>query len=180
MGKSTLLTAVSMAKPEIADYPFTTLIPNLGVVEVDQERILMADIPGIVEGSHLGKGLGLEFLRHIERTRIMVHLIDGRSADPATDYQVVMHELLMYDADLAKKPQVVAINKVDLGEARKIGGRFKELLRGKGIDVLLISALSGEGIEALLRKVKGQLYQTPAISSKRERFKIFRPLPLER
>ncbi len=113
-GKSTLLTAASAARPKIADYPFTTIEPVLGVVEVDRERFVMAEIPGLIQGAHLGKGLGHDFLRHVLRTKVLIHLISGSSASPIEDMVFVNEELAMFDPDLARKPQVVAVNKIDL------------------------------------------------------------------
>jgi GTP-binding protein len=116
-GKSTLLTAVSRATPKIADYPFTTLEPHLGVVEVGYDSYVMADIPGLIEGAHEGAGLGLEFLRHVERTRLLIHVVDASRDDPAHDIDVIDHELQSYTSELGERPQIIAFNKMDVPEA---------------------------------------------------------------
>ncbi|MER3419763.1 MAG: Obg family GTPase CgtA, partial [Chloroflexota bacterium] len=113
-GKSTLISAVSAARPKIADYPFTTLEPVLGVVEVGYDAFVMADIPGLIEGAHAGAGLGHDFLRHIERTRLLVHLLDGSRPDPLADMDTVNRELALFNEALARKPQIVVINKIDI------------------------------------------------------------------
>ena len=117
-GKSTCWRAVSATRPEIADYPFTTLEPNLGVVVVDDRDIVLADIPGLIEGAHTGRGLGHTFLRHIERTRVLIHLLDGISPDPVGDYDAINQELALFAPMLADKPQVVVLNKMDLPDVR--------------------------------------------------------------
>ena len=119
VGKSSLLAALSAANPKIADYPFTTLEPVLGSVKVDDEGFVLAEIPGLIEGAHAGKGLGHEFLRHAMRTRVLVHLIDGTSDSPLDDMISVNNELALFDASLAKRPQVVAVNKIDLPEVKE-------------------------------------------------------------
>ena len=117
-GKSTLLSVVSSARPKVADYPFTTLQPNLGVVVLDHRDLVMADIPGLIEGAHQGSGLGHQFLRHIERSRLLVHLLDGASPEPLVDLDQINHELAQFSQKLAEKPQIVVLNKIDLPEAR--------------------------------------------------------------
>ena len=156
-GKSTLLTSVSAARPKIADYPFTTLEPVLGVVEVELKkadkvtlrRFVIAEIPGLIEGAHLGKGLGHDFLRHIVRTKILIHLIDGSSASPVEDMVRVNTELTLYDAALAKKPQIVVINKIDLPEVQERLTEIKGDFKTAGISVFFVSAAMGEGVETL-------------------------------
>ena len=150
-GKSTLLRSISRAKPKVADYPFTTKEPILGVVERGYKSFIFAEIPGLVEGAHEGRGLGHDFLRHIERTRALIHLIDGASADPLRDLEEVNEELRLFNPDLAAKPQVIAVNKIDIPEVRE---RIPEL-RGKFKDkeVFFISALTREGISELLERV---------------------------
>ncbi len=156
-GKSTLLATITAARPKIADYPFTTLVPNLGVVALDDTTFVVADIPGLIEGSHLGAGLGLEFLRHIRRTRLLVHLVDGSAADPLQDMEVVNSELAEYDASLKEKPQLVAVNKMDLPAAREAWSELSETLRRKGIEALAISAATGEGVQELVNAVAARL-----------------------
>ena len=117
-GKSTLLSVVSAAKPKIADYPFTTVEPSLGVAEVGHRQMTLADIPGLMEGAHEGVGLGLDFLRHIERTRVLIHLVSGVSPDPIGDFDAINQELTLFNPALADKPQLVVLNKMDLPEAQ--------------------------------------------------------------
>lgn len=157
-GKSSLLAAVSKAKPVIADYPFTTLSPNLGVVErsgsAERERLTMADIPGIIEDAHLGKGLGLEFLRHISRTRLLVYVLDI-AAEPATTLEALQRELREYDPDLLDRPAVVALNKADLAgdgppsASAEVRDAEQELARF-GLPVVSVSALTGAGLDGLV------------------------------
>lgn len=155
VGKSTLISRISAAKPLIADYPFTTLTPNLGVVDVDEERsFVVADIPGLIEGAHEGLGLGIQFLRHIERTRILVHLIDvspysGR--DPVNDYRVIQNELKAFNPELVKRKQIIVANKIDLlGEDKKRLTAVKRLAIKEKKPFLAISAVTGEGLKNLV------------------------------
>jgi GTP-binding protein len=154
-GKSTLIAAISSARPKIADYPFTTLTPSLGVVQTNwAEPFVVADIPGLIKGAHQGTGLGIKFLRHIERTRILIHLIDVSSIDPDDplhQYHTINQELVMYDEKLVKKPQIVVLNKLDLPGVRKAAEIFQSALKDK--KVLLISALSGQGLEQLKSQI---------------------------
>ena len=152
-GKSTLLAAVSAARPKIADYPFTTLEPNLGVAEVDRRALVLADIPGLIEGAHAGAGLGHAFLRHIERTRVVIHLLDGLAEDPLADYHQINEELRLFDPDLARKPQVVALNKMDLPEVRERWPALRSALQAAGVEPMAISAATGERTRELLRRV---------------------------
>ena len=161
VGKSTLLSVVSSAKPEIADYPFTTIIPNLGVVHVkDGRSFVLADLPGIIEGAHQGKGLGLQFLRHIERCRIIVHVIDmsetGR--DPVEDYKIIQGELNEYGFGLNKRPMIVVASKMDEDASEK---RLEEFEKKTGVKCLQISALTEQGIDELLYKCADLLEKTP-------------------
>ena len=156
-GKSTLITAVSAARPKIADYPFTTLEPVLGVVEVGYDAFVMADIPGLIEGAHTGAGLGHDFLRHVERTRLLVHLLDGAGADPVADLEAVNRELALFSEDLARRPQIVGINKIDIPEARARLPELQARLAARGIDALALSAATGEGTQALVRRVWAEL-----------------------
>ncbi len=154
VGKSTLISRISAARPQIADYPFTTLTPNLGVVDIDDERsFVVADIPGLIEGAHQGHGLGIQFLRHIERTRVLVHLIDvspysGR--DPVRDYHVIQKELEAFNPDLIKRKQVVVANKIDLlGQDQSRLLEVKKLARKEKKPFLAISAGTGQGLKDL-------------------------------
>ena len=161
VGKSTLLSVVSSAKPEIADYPFTTITPNLGVVSVkDGSSFVMADLPGLIEGAHLGKGLGLQFLRHIERCRVIVHVIDlsetGR--DPYEDYQIINNELKEYGFALDKRPQIIVASKMDEEGADE---KLKKLEKQIGQEIIPISALLEENIDKLLYKCAEVLKNTP-------------------
>jgi len=150
-GKSTFLAAVTAAKPKIADYPFTTLHPQLGVVKVDSREFVLADIPGLIEGAHEGVGLGDRFLGHIERCRVLLHLIDGTAGDAAAAYRTVRAELLAYGQGLAGKPEIVAINKADALSAEDIARQVKALRRIAKSQPLVISAVSGEGVADVLR-----------------------------
>jgi len=149
-GKSTLLRALSAARPKVADYPFTTLEPVLGVVELGWKQFVVADIPGLIEGAHEGAGLGLEFLRHIERTDVILHLVDGGSDDPVRDYRLINEELREYGVGLQDEPQIVAVNKIDIEEVRE---RIEEI-RGKfeaaGVEVRFISGASGENVPEVM------------------------------
>jgi len=153
VGKSTLISRISAARPKIADYPFTTLVPNLGVVDVgDGRSFVVADVPGLIEGAHAGAGLGHEFLRHVERTRVLVHVLDlaAPDRDPVGDFEIVQNELRLYSPDLAARPMVVAANKIDVPEARGRLGRVLETLGSRGIRVYAISAVTGEGVRELV------------------------------
>lgn len=155
-GKSTLLSVLTMARPKIADYPFTTLTPNLGVCSFGDKSFVIADIPGLIEGAHEGVGLGHEFLRHIERTRLLLHLVDVSGAegrDPLDDFEKVNNELMLYNEDLAKKPQLVVATKTDALYDRKEYERFKRIIEEKGYRVFGISSVTSEGIDALLNAV---------------------------
>jgi GTP-binding protein len=160
-GKSTLLSVVSAARPKIADYPFTTLQPNLGVVVMDSRDLVMADIPGLIEGAHDGAGLGHQFLRHVERSRMLVHLLDGAQPDPLANFDQINQELAWFSPKLAGKPQIVVLNKIDLPAAQAhwpvIQARVKEL----GWSVLKISAVTGEGVQSLVATLFDMLDQLP-------------------
>ncbi|HNW58869.1 MAG TPA: GTPase ObgE [bacterium] len=154
-GKSTLLSRISAARPKIADYPFTTLIPNLGIVRVDESRsYVVADIPGLIEGAHAGKGLGIQFLRHIERTRILAILIDCSSATMETDYKTLMHELKSYSPDLLKKRRLLVYTKGDLLQGKMKG--LKRSLTGQ-VTAAVISAVRGDGLDELIRLIWDEL-----------------------
>ena len=161
-GKSTLLSVISHAKPKIADYAFTTLVPNLGAVIVDHKDFVVADIPGLIEGAHAGAGLGHQFLRHIERTRMVVHLLNGLSLDPLGDYDAINSELELFNPILVDKPQVVVLNKMDLPDVRELWPSLKQSLEARGIEQpLAISAQTGEGVQALLYRISAMLDELP-------------------
>ncbi len=156
VGKSTLISRISAARPKIADYPFTTLQPNLGVVVVgdppNEISFVVADIPGLIEGAHEGAGLGTQFLRHIERTRLLVHLVDVSDAsgrpDPVKDFEVIMGELARFGANLEKKPMILAASKCDVANKEKLT-KLKRFAKKLGLDLFAISAVTGEGVEKL-------------------------------
>ncbi|QMU56203.1 MAG: GTPase ObgE [Candidatus Mycalebacterium zealandia] len=156
-GKSTLISKVSAARPKIADYPFTTLVPSLGVVRWgDHKTFTMADIPGIIEGAHKGTGLGIRFLKHVERTKILVHMIDMspvEKREPLEDYEKINSELRLYNEELAAKPQIVALNKTDIPEACERAEQITRILAEKGIEAVTISAVTGEGTQTLVNKI---------------------------
>ncbi len=161
-GKSTLLARVSNARPKIADYPFTTLQPNLGLVEVNGRDFVMADIPGLIEGAHAGAGLGHQFLRHVERCRVLIHLLNGESPDPVGDFEAINQELALFNPTLAEKPQLVVFNKIDLPHVRERWPEVKKALKERGVqDPMAISAATGEGVRDMLRRVLQMLEQAP-------------------
>lgn len=160
-GKSTLLSVVSSAKPKIADYPFTTIIPNLGVAEVDHRQIVLADIPGLMEGAHEGIGLGHEFLRHIERTRMLIHVLAGDSPDPLGDLEAINQEMALFNPALVDKPQIVAFNKMDLPDAQEMWPLAQEAIEEMGLPVIEISAVTRENVQTLLYRVQAMLDELP-------------------
>lgn len=171
VGKSTLLSVVSAARPKIADYHFTTLAPNLGVVDTSDGRsFVMADLPGLIEGAHEGVGLGYQFLRHIERTRLIVHIIDMASTEgrnPYEDYQTIKEELLAYDGDLGSKKQIIVANKMDMPDAEEHLKDFKEKLE-ENESVYPISTITKEGITALLYEIADELEKIPKLEVEEE------------
>jgi GTPase len=150
-GKSTFLAAVSAAKPKIADYPFTTLHPQLGVVNADGREFVLADIPGLIEGAHEGVGLGDRFLGHVERCRVLLHLVDGAAGDAGAAYETVRAELSAYGHELAEKPEIVALNKADAMSAADIKQQVTSLKRAAKQAPLVVSAVSGDGVTEVLR-----------------------------
>ncbi|MFW6135899.1 MAG: GTPase ObgE [Chloroflexota bacterium] len=173
-GKSTLLATTTAARPKIAAYPFTTLQPNLGVVVLDPEtEFVMADIPGLIEGAAEGKGLGHEFLRHIERTRVLIHLIDGLSEAPLDDFAAINQELATYSESLVEKPQLVAFNKIDMPQAEERWPEVEEALKSQGYTAMAISALTGENTRELLYRVAELLESIPE-ERKPEQVPVFR------
>ena len=161
-GKSTLLSVISNAKPKIADYPFTTLEPNLGTVVYDHQDLVFADVPGLIEGAHLGVGLGHAFLRHVQRTSMIVHLLDGAAADPLADYNQIRAELALFDERLAEKPEIVVINKLDLPDAREYQSLLEDSLMERGVEQpLAISALTRENVDRLIQSVFARAASLP-------------------
>ena len=152
-GKSTMLAAVSHARPKVADYPFTTLVPALGVVEIDHAAFVVADIPGLIEGAHAGAGLGDRFLRHVERCRILLHLVDGTGEDVAAAWRIVRDEVAAYGNGLAEKPEIVALNKADALNGEEREARRAALEAASGGPVALVSGVSGEGVTDILRRL---------------------------
>ena len=152
-GKSTFLSCCTAAKPKIADYPFTTLHPNLGVVRIDDQELVIADIPGLIEGAHEGVGIGDRFLGHVERTQVLIHLIDCNSQDPIAAYNVVRNELKAYGHELENKPEIVALSKIDSVTKTERQAQAKALKKVSNDAPLLISSISGEGMKQLLRKI---------------------------
>jgi GTP-binding protein len=153
-GKSTLISKISAARPKIADYPFTTLVPQLGIVSFrEHPPFVVADIPGIIEGAHGGAGLGLKFLRHVERTSLLLHVLDlsvPSPRDPTAEYEALNRELALFDASLSRKPQILALNKTDMPAAKERLPRVQRYFRKRGQEVHPISALTGEGLPKLL------------------------------
>lgn len=174
-GKSTLLASVSNARPKIADYPFTTLEPNLGVVSLDNDTtFVLADIPGLIEGAHEGRGLGFSFLRHVQRTRVLIHLLDGLSPDPMADLSQINSEMALFDPNLTQKAMVVAVNKADMPEVQ---ARWPELLRDlsrRGHDPILISALARTNVRDLLFRAARLLAEAPSPPAE-EALPVYRP-----
>ncbi len=161
-GKSTLLSVVSAARPKIGDYPFTTLQPNLGVVALDDyQSMVLADIPGLIEGASAGVGLGHDFLRHVERTRVLIHLLDGMAVDPLEDWAMINEELALYNPELAAKPQLVVLNKIDLPDVKELEPLVRESITAAGHPFTSISAVTGEGVRLMLYEVKRMLDAAP-------------------
>jgi GTP-binding protein len=179
-GKSTLLSVVSAARPKIAAYPFTTLQPNLGVVQVDEHQsFVMADVPGLIEGASEGTGLGHQFLRHVERTRLLLHLLDGAAVDPLADYETINRELAEFSERLAAKPQVVVLNKMDLPDAQAWWPLVQEAMQEQEIETYAISAVSGEGVRSLMQRALEILRTLPAAELSPEAPAVFRPAERE-
>ncbi len=156
-GKSTFLAATSNARPKIADYPFTTLVPNLGVVGVDEVEFVIADIPGLIEGASEGKGLGDLFLGHVERCAVLLHLVDGTSEDVKTDYKTIIAEIDAYGAGLADKPRITVLNKIDALDDKETAKKRKILEKQSGGEVLTMSGVSGEGVQVVLRALRARI-----------------------
>jgi GTP-binding protein len=176
-GKSTLLSVLTNAKPKIAAYPFTTLDPNLGVANVDDETtVVLADIPGLVEGAAEGVGLGHDFLRHIQRTRVLIHVLDGLSADPLEDFLQINSELALFDPGLAKKPMLVALNKIDQPEVLEAWPKLKKELKKRGYEAMSISALARTNVRELLLKAVTLLSELPPVEETEQPMPVYRPV----
>jgi len=156
-GKSTLLASVTAAKPKIADYPFTTLHPNLGVVRIDAREFVLADIPGLIEGAHEGVGIGDRFLGHVERTNVILHLVSAMEEDPAKAYTIVRGELEAYGHGLAEKPEIVALSQIDTADAKSLSDKTKKLKKAAGREPLLFSSVSRDGLDEVLRAVMAHI-----------------------
>ena len=172
-GKSTFLSVVSAAKPKIADYPFTTLHPNLGVVAIDEKEFVMADIPGLIEGAHDGAGIGHRFLGHVERCLVLLHLIDATNADPLKSWRTIRSELSAYSDDLSKKPEIIALSKCDAAPKDYVTDLISELRKAGGTEIYRLSSITGSGLNKILRaiydvikrekvqqKSEGEVYET--------------------
>jgi GTP-binding protein len=175
-GKSTLLSAISGARPKVADYPFTTLQPHLGVVTLDGfESMIVTDIPGLIEGASQGVGLGHDFLRHVERTRVLIHLLDGAASDPFVDWAMINQELALYNIALEEKPQLVVLNKIDLPDAQAWDPIIAEKMAEAGFPYCAISAVTGEGVREMLYRVKQMLDETPFPTAGQVKETVIRP-----
>jgi GTPase len=175
VGKSTLLTSASAARPKIAEYPFTTTEPVLGVALVGDRTFVLVEIPGLIEGAHLGVGLGYDFLRHAERTRVLIHLIDGNSADPKADMEQVNKELALFSPALAAKPQIIAINKIDIPDVRERISALKRQFKRTGLPLHFISAATREGVVPLMAAACNMLDMEAPMEAGKEEVKVFRP-----
>jgi len=174
-GKSTLLSALTNAKPKIGDYPFTTLEPNLGVAKIDEDTTaVLADIPGLIEGAHDGAGLGYDFLRHIQRTRVLIHLIDGLSPDPLADFSQINTELALFDPNLAKKSQIVALNKIDQPEVQARLKDVKADFKKKKVELLTLSATARTNTRDILIAAYQKLEETPGVEME-EALPVYKP-----
>jgi GTP-binding protein len=182
-GKSTMLRAVSKAMPDVGDFPFTTLEPVLGVVDMGLDSFVMADLPGLIEGAHAGVGLGHQFLRHVERTKVLVHLLDASASDPLADYETIRRELALYDERLGERPEIVAVNKIDLPEARANIERLKTALPDR--EVIAVSGATTEGTQQLLQALQRLLHQVDEERREQEalqpaKLPVIRPEPRDR
>jgi len=175
-GKSTLLSVLTNAKPKIAPYPFTTLEPNLGVAMIDADTtVVLADIPGLIEGASQGIGLGHDFLRHIQRTRVLIHLLDGLSDDPVADYSQINSELSLFDPNLAKKPQLVALNKIDQPEVQERLADIQKKFKKQKVEFVTISGLARTNTHELLLKAAELLSETPQLEEIELPMPVYRP-----
>jgi GTP-binding protein len=174
-GKSTLLAAVSAARPKIAEYPFTTLQPNLGVVTLpDGYDFVVADLPGLIEGAHAGAGLGHQFLRHVERTRLLIHMLDGAADDPLRHFDQINQELRLFNPALADRPQIVVLNKMDLPDVRDHWPQVEAAMQARKLPAYAISAVTGEGVRELMREVGRRLSSLPRPEPEADEVPVFR------
>ena len=179
-GKSTLVSIATKAKPKIAAYPFTTIEPVLGVVDVGWGVFTIAEIPGLIEGAHVGRGLGREFLRHAERTKLFIHLIDGSSSEPEKDWLQVNQEIKLYSRDMAEKEQILVVNKIDILPVKENLPVIKKRLKGDGKEIYFISAATGEGVKELMAYIAKRLNELANIVKEEEKpLKVFRPVPVD-
>ena len=175
-GKSTLLSVLTNARPKIAPYPFTTLEPNLGVANIDDDTtVVLADIPGLIEGASQGAGLGHDFLRHVQRTRVLIHLLDGLSEDPLADYSQINSELSLFDPNLAKKPQLVALNKIDQPEVQERLGDIQKQFKKQKVELMIISALARTNTRELLVNAYQKLAEAPPLEEIEPPLPVYRP-----
>lgn len=175
-GKSTLLSVLTNARPKIAPYPFTTLEPNLGVANIDDDTtVVLADIPGLIEGASQGAGLGHDFLRHIQRTRVLIHLLDGLSEDPLADYSQINSELSLFDPNLSRKPQLVALNKIDQPEVQERLGDIQKQFKEQKVQLMTISALARTNTRDLLVKAYQKLAEAPPLEEIEPPLPVYRP-----
>jgi GTP-binding protein len=178
-GKSTLLSVLTNARPKIAPYPFTTLEPNLGVANLDEDTtVVLADIPGLIEGASQGAGLGHDFLRHVQRTRVLIHLLDGLSEDPVADYSQINAELALFDPNLGRKPQIVALNKIDQPDVRERLGEIQQKFKDLDVELMTISALARTNTRELLIRAYQRLEETPPVEDPASAGEL--PLPVYR
>ncbi len=178
-GKSTLLSVVSAARPKIADYPFTTLVPNLGVVDLGEDILVLADVPGLVEGASEGRGLGDRFLRHVERTRLLLHLLDGSAPDPLADRRIIEAELAAFSPRLAQRPRLVVVNKLDLPEVRERWPELQAALEAEGCEARAISGATGEGVRELLFALAERLRSLPPPQPEEPSLPVLRPAAVD-
>ncbi len=175
-GKSTLLSVLTNAKPKIAPYPFTTLEPNLGVANIDDDTtVVLADIPGLIEGASHGAGLGHDFLRHVQRTRVLIHLLDGLSEDPVADYSQINSELSLFDPNLARKPQIVALNKIDQPDVQERLADIQKKFKKLKVEFMTISALARTNTRELLVKAYQKLEETPPMEAVELPLPVYKP-----
>ena len=163
-GKSSILSSISGAHPRIAGYPFTTLSPNLGVLAVDDAQIVIADMPGLIEGAHEGKGLGLQFLRHVERTRIIVNVIDLSQSEPVETFHALLNEFREYGADLDERPCIIVGNKIDIEGTEENSELLRAEAEARNLQYMAVSALTGENIPELIKNIADLVRKTPAVS----------------